>query len=424
MVANSQHINKSTLAKYEILKGLSDESLEELAAKTVYVRFPEKRKIVSAGSSDQWLYFLLEGSVELVTFAGKRTKISDNIPEGKSPLAAETPRKVSVVTTKPTSFFRIDSNLLALMKKRKAEDDTQAQADYEVGEINEEGDTESKLFLAFYHDFMNDRMELPSLPDIAFRVGKAIKNPENDITGISKIIQTDAALTARLIQVANSPLYRGTTDVTTCRMAISRLGMNATRNLTYSFAMKQLFKTKSPTLKNFMVSIWRHSSRVAAISALISRHVPRMDADQALLAGLVHDIGSLPIIAHCKQYPEVLEDPKELHRIIRNLRPQIGAMILRKWKFPSDIVNAALEADNWRRDGSNAIDLADVVITAQVHSYFGSPAYDKLPPLSHIKPFTKISIAGGLTPEKSLEILEASKEEIQQMMQLLGGNSA
>lgn len=75
------------------------------------------------------------------------------------------------------------------------------------------------------------KLVLPGLSDIALRVRKIISSDDADVASVAKVIQSDIPLTARLIQVANSPLYRGVVKVDTCHNAISRLGLDVTRDL-------------------------------------------------------------------------------------------------------------------------------------------------------------------------------------------------
>lgn len=407
-----QLVDKHTLANLETIMDLPGEAIDELASKVYVEHLPAGRKLFLAGSADKWCYFLIDGTLDLTSQDAFTTTLAHSDREARRPIAPHQPRRVTASARTPVSFIRIDNDLLAMLRNS-------GHAAIEVGEITDEGDSESRLFYQFYQDYMNNRMALPSLPDIALRVGKAIRDPDNSLNEIAKIVQSDAGLTARLIQVANSPLYQGQAAITSCRMAISRLGLESTRNLTFSFAMKQLFNTRSPILKNLLVKVWRHSSRVAAICHVLARKSKRFDPDFALLAGLVHDIGALPVIIHAEHYPDIKTTPARLETVVRKLRPQIGAMVLRKWKFSGDIVACALEAEEWQRDPAPAADLCDLVIIAQLHSHFGSPVTEKLPMITEVPAFGKV-LGGRLTPQASLAVLQESQGEINEMMELLG----
>lgn len=72
----------------------------------------------------------------------------------------------------------------------------------------------------------NDELVLPTLPEVALRVREAAEDPDISIPALSKVIGNDAAVTARIIKVVNSPLLRSSREIDDLQMAISRLGIN------------------------------------------------------------------------------------------------------------------------------------------------------------------------------------------------------
>ncbi|HCW96546.1 MAG TPA: histidine kinase, partial [Pseudomonas sp.] len=77
----------------------------------------------------------------------------------------------------------------------------------------------------------NDDLVLPTLPEVALRVREAAEDPDISIAALSKVIGNDAALTARIIKVVNSPLLRTNREINDLQTAIGRLGINYTCNL-------------------------------------------------------------------------------------------------------------------------------------------------------------------------------------------------
>jgi len=90
----------------------------------------------------------------------------------------------------------------------------------------------------------NDELILPTLPEVALQVREAAEDPDVSILALSKVIGNDAALTARIIKVVNSPLLRTNREITDLQMAISRLGINYTCNLATGLAMEQMFRPR------------------------------------------------------------------------------------------------------------------------------------------------------------------------------------
>jgi putative nucleotidyltransferase with HDIG domain len=231
---------------------------------------------------------------------------------------------------------------------------------------------------------------------------------------IAKAVSSDASIAARLLQVANSPLYRGTNAISNLQSAIARLGPPLVRNLVTSLILKQLFQTKSAALKHRMQTLWEHSTHVAAISHILAGKFTRLKPDEAMLAGLIHDIGVLPILVKAEGFPELTQDMNQLESIIEKLHASIGRLILEAWKFPPELVSVAAEHEDLKRV-SNETDYTDVVTVANLHSYLGSKH-----PLAQVKftdvpAFTKL----GLTPETSIATLEAAAAEMKEVRSLL-----
>lgn len=261
-----------------------------------------------------------------------------------------------------------------------------------------------------------DTATLPSLPDIASRVSRAIQDPKHRVADIAKIVQADLTIATRLIQIANSPIYRGVVPVTDCGGAITRLGGTVTRNLVTSIAMRRLFEARLPVIKAQLDELWSHSTRVAAISAILARITLGLQADRALLAGLIHDIGVLPILRHAHDRPE-FADAAILADLIHGHKAEIGAWLLQEWHFDPDLVDVALSAEAWQRDSAHA-DYCDIVIVANIHSYFGRRAPLPFPPLENVPAFKKFSVF-HLGPAASIELLHEAEQDIAELQALL-----
>ena len=263
-------------------------------------------------------------------------------------------------------------------------------------------------------DIKNNRLKLPILPEIAFKVRAAVNDTNAAATAIAKAVSSDASIAARLLQVVNSPLYRGANAINNLQSAIARLGPPLVRNLVTSLILKQLFQTKSSLLHQRMQVLWEHSTQVAAISHVLARKFTRLQPDEAMLAGLIHDIGVLPILQKAENHPEMLADEAQLNDIIDKLHPSIGRLILEAWKFPPELVAAAAEHENLTRI-SDQVDYTDIVTVANLHSYLGSKHRHAKVKFSDVPAFTKL----GLTPETSLSTMEEAAAEMKDVKSML-----
>jgi len=100
---------------------------------------------------------------------------------------------------------------------------------------------------------------LPVLPKVVQDVGMVLKDPQATADTLADIIEKDAAISIKLITVANSAIYRGTEKVQLVRQAIPRLGLKETQNIIYAISAKGLYKTDMPLFKAMMKKLWLHA---------------------------------------------------------------------------------------------------------------------------------------------------------------------
>lgn len=273
-----------------------------------------------------------------------------------------------------------------------------------------------RLLLELYVE--RNRLVLPTLPEVAERVRRALNDSKTTAGQLAKLINADPVLSAKLLQVANSPLYRGNARIESIQTAVARLGNRVVRELVSSFAVQQLFSQRGKgAAHDLLKQVWTHSVRVAAISHVMTRLFTRLDPDHAMLAGLMHDIGTLPIVARAQKVPELLEDIPTLLQIATSLHTQLGKLILESWGFAETLVAVAAEHEDLYRDSGPEIDYVDVVMVANLHSYVGTDHN-----LAHMD-WTKIPafIKLGLGPDESLNALKEAREEIMEIQSLLTG---
>ena len=268
-------------------------------------------------------------------------------------------------------------------------------------------------------EFDAGRLIVPSLPEVISRIREAIRDERKGTRQVAKLIQLDPGLTARLVQIANSPSYRSYFPIDSCQMAVTRLGLKLTRNLVTCLVMHNIFNIKSPLIYKRVQNLWRHSCHVAAICFVLAElHKGQLEPEKALLAGLVHDIGVLPVLHYVMAYPDIMENESELDKLIGQLRGTLGRKILEKWNFSHDLVEVPEEAEQWMRESPGTVDYVDLVIIAQVHSFFGTAHAETVPPLAELPAFGKMTIS-KLGPDASIELLHGAKEEIRKMVNVL-----
>jgi len=262
----------------------------------------------------------------------------------------------------------------------------------------------------------NDRLLLPTLPEVALRVREVAEDPNATINKLAEVIGNDAALTVRIIKVANSPLLRASRQIDDLNMALMRLGMEYTSNLATGLAMEQMFQATSDMVDKRMRDVWSRSSEIAGICHVLCKHHSKLKVDKATLAGLVHKIGVLPILTYAEENNALLRDSMTLDTVIEQLHPVIGEKILQSWDFPTDLMNVPRDHNNFARQTKEA-DYADLVTIALLQSYMGvDHPYGKID-YNTVTAFERL----GLDPDMQSAEAEDLSEDMAAAMQMLQG---
>lgn len=191
-----------------------------------------------------------------------------------------------------------------------------------------------------------DELVLPTLPKIAMKVRDAVADPDSNLGDISVLIAQDAALSARLIRIANTAHYSRAVRVETLQAAVTRIGMRQIKNIVMALAMEQLFVSENELIANYLAKAWSRSTDVAsyamalfAVHKQANKHTP-LQLDVLSLAALLHNIGTLPILTEADGYPDVFASPEFLERAIADLHSHIGVAIVKDWNFSSDLIES------------------------------------------------------------------------------------
>ena len=261
----------------------------------------------------------------------------------------------------------------------------------------------------------SNRIVLPTLPEVALKVRDAAEDPRTDTAGMSKVLSQDAALSARVVRVANSPLLRAAAPILDLRMAISRLGIQYTCNLAIGLAMEQMFQATSDAVDRRMRAVWGKSTEVAGISAVLAKTYTRLKSDQATLGGLIHKIGALPILRFAEEQRRLLKHPELLDQLIAELHGEIGKLILETWDFPPELSIIPMEYQKYDRKVAQ-VDYTDIVMVANLQSLIGTDDPVTHMDWSNISAFARIGLdptVNAMEVEDLSEALAASIAALQ-----------
>lgn len=261
------------------------------------------------------------------------------------------------------------------------------------------------------------RVELPSFPDVAVRVRKVLADEFVSNEQIARVVGSDAGLAARVFTLANSvALNRSGKAITDLKVAVNRIGHNNVRTAAVSFAIAQLRRAAElkPIAKE-LESLWQEATMVAALAYSIALRVRQVNADESMLAGLMHNVGKIYILARANRHTELFSDPATLPAVIRDWHANIGKAIVENWGFPEAIAEAVGDHEHIDR-GAPAPDVTDVLTVAVMMASFIGQDVDYELNMQGVKAFWRL----GLDNVRTQQIVIDCGEEIAALRTALG----
>jgi HD-like signal output (HDOD) protein len=262
-------------------------------------------------------------------------------------------------------------------------------------------------------------VRLPSFPDIVARLQRVLDDPTTSPVQIAHIIRSDAALAARILRLANSAFMNPSgVVVTDLNVAITRLGHQLVRCTAVAFALQQMkFGGRSAELRPKLQALWRVGMLVAAISYVVARESRAARPEEAMLTGLMHNIGRLYITVNTPGGGADGERTEIQQDLLDEWHPRMAASILKHWKFPAAIITAVGNQTTMERAPGIGAGLSNVLIAAiaLVPGVFRRELVDET--VAAVPAFQEL----GLTAEDCRRILTASAQPIRSLQAALQG---
>src|SRR5689334_3105345 len=234
-------------------------------------------------------------------------------------------------------------------------------------------DTEAFAFVqALASELSKGKVDLPSFPDIALRVRQVLADEQVTQDKVVRVVGSEPALAARLMQIANSAaLNFSGKSITELRTAIARMGFNMVRSAAIAFAMSQLKKQDAlKGLEKPLDDLWKRSAAVAAMSHAVARRYSKVNPDTALLTGLLHGIGQLYILTRSAQHPGLFANQAAYTAIVRDWHSAIAKALLENWEMADEVVEAVSSFEDLERQNNGVVDLTDVVTVGNLLAAF------------------------------------------------------
>jgi len=266
-------------------------------------------------------------------------------------------------------------------------------------------------------DLSGDEITFPTFLDITFQVRTALKDPNLNVDQLAKLVGAEPLMSTKIIRMANSvalnPSGREIADV---KNGIIRVGMEAVRTVSFAVAMEQLLKSKQmQPFEDISKRLWEHTAHVAALSRVLARKMAKINGDEAMFTGLVHDIGVFYLMSRAAGFPELVADKAELHALLVGWHDNIGHALLSALGSPESVLQAVLEHEN-DREIKEIRTLPDVLYVANKianrTSCWRDPAFDV--------PVDTSMLDALFDADTLAEIVAESEEEVLSLKKALG----
>lgn len=194
-------------------------------------------------------------------------------------------------------------------------------------------------------------VDIPSLPKLYYELIDEINRPNPSLNMLGKIIAQDVSMTARVLQLVNSAFWGLTCRVTSPQQAVNLLGINVLKALVLYVQVFSIYKPE-PRTELFLKELWRNSAIVGKLAVEIVKYesTDRKLMDDALVAGMLHDIGNIILLQVPDYYNNVKEFSKEKvysfleaeYELLGTTHAELGAYLLGLWGIPDCILESVI----------------------------------------------------------------------------------
>ncbi len=188
--------------------------------------------------------------------------------------------------------------------------------------------------------------EVPTLPQIAFKLIALISNSSSSMREIGELIQDDPPLVAKILRIVNSGYYHVRNRIKNIRQAVVLLGMEEMRNLIFALSVFSTFyHIKGNKYFDFM-KFWKHSAATGKVTMVLANYMGLSNATSTFIHGLLHDFGRLILQLYFRdEYESVFEFSIEHEvplyeaelKVMEFGHDEAGAWLAEKWNLPEDV---------------------------------------------------------------------------------------
>ncbi|HFD11583.1 MAG TPA: HDOD domain-containing protein [Crenotrichaceae bacterium] len=232
--------------------------------------------------------------------------------------------------------------------------------------INENDNGEDNLlFLSCFNAIHVEQYRLPQFTPITDKIGQMFQPHLSEARTLhenAKLVQLDPAMAVNFLHLANIK-YKSSS----IPEAIAQMGEGSLYVYLHSINQSSgSINVTNNLIVQLSLALWEHSYLTGAFCALVASHLQGYDPDKAMLAGLLHDIGSIPVLTIGAENSELVENPLLLDAAMRQLKDPVGSLLCQRFRLPEYIASAMTHAENYQYISQEKVDYAELVTVAHI----------------------------------------------------------
>lgn len=215
---------------------------------------------------------------------------------------------------------------------------------------------------------LEGEVTFPICFDVVVRLRKVLNDPDVSIAQVVTMLSAEPLISSKLLQLANAAAVNvGGNKIRDLRGAVERLGLKTVRSVAISTAMRQLLLAKDMVcFSDLMTSLWEHSLQTASAAYVIAAKLTRINPGEAMLAGLIHDLGAFYMLYRAAQYEELRVRPDTVRYLIIHWHESIGDSLFHALDLDEGLITALRDHDQPRPVPPVPKNLGDVIFVANI----------------------------------------------------------
>jgi HD-like signal output (HDOD) protein len=229
-------------------------------------------------------------------------------------------------------------------------------------------------------NFIRGASRLPVLPQVTVRLLAAVDSPERTSNEIAEIIEADPSLSAKLLKLANSSFYGQRGRISTIRNAVMVLGSKTIRSLAL-VVWTYTLRSQARDVEEMMAPLLAHGLATGVAAGMLAERINRGWGDDAFMAGLLHDIGRVALVAQMgTEYRTTIRDPAERESVLLHEKESmtlgfdhrdLGSVLMKCWGLPPFLADVAEKHHDAGISPRNQIFVAAVALADTLSTRLG-----------------------------------------------------